>query len=62
MIGIVKFTASVAVLLLAGLATLLVFEVIPPEVFSQGVKKTLLTLVIAGLTAGALAFIVRLGK
>lgn len=62
MIGIAKLTASIAVLLLAGLATLMVFDIIPPDVFSEGVKKMLLTLVIAGLAAGALAFIMRLGK
>ena len=62
MTGIIKFTASIAVLLVAGLATLLVFDIIPPDVFSQGVKKTILTGAIAGLTAVALAFIMRIGK
>lgn len=62
MTGIFKFTASIAVLLVAGLATLLVFDVIPPDVFSVGVKKIVLTGAIAGLTAVALAFIMRFGK
>ena len=62
MTGMIKLMASIAILLVAGLATLLVFEVIPPDVFSAGVKKILLLGIIVGLTAGALAFITRLGK
>jgi len=62
MTGMIKLTASIAILLVAGLATLLVFDIIPPNVFSTGVKKILLVTIIVGLTAGALAFITRLGK
>ena len=62
MTGMIKLTASIVILLVAGLATLLVFDVIPPDVFSTGVKKVLLVGIIAGLTAGALAFISRFGK
>ena len=62
MTGMIKLTASIAILLVAGLATLLVFDIIPPSVFSTGVKKILLVAIIVGLTAGALAFITRLGK
>jgi len=62
MTGMIKLTASIAILLVAGLATLLVFDIIPPDVFSTGVKKILLVGIIVGLTAGALAFISRLGK
>ena len=62
MSGIIKLTASIAILLVAGLAMLLVFDVIPPDVFSTGVKKILLVGIIVGLTSGALAFISRLGK
>lgn len=62
MTGIIKLTASIAVLLVAGLATLLVFDIIPPDVFSIGVKKIVLASAIAGLTAVALAFIMRFGK
>lgn len=62
MTGMIKLTASIAIVLVAGLATLLVFDIIPPDVFSTGVKKILLVAIIAGLTAGALAFITRLGK
>lgn len=62
MTGMIKLTASIAIVLVAGLATLLVFDVIPADVFSTGVKKILLVAIIVGLTAGALAFITRLGK
>ena len=62
MTGIFKFSASIAILLVAGLATLLVFDVIPPDVFSVAVKKIFLTGAIVGLTAVALAFIMRFGK
>jgi len=62
MTGMIKLTASIAIVLVAGLATLLVFDIIPSDVFSSGVKKILLVAIIVGLTAGALAFITRLGK
>jgi hypothetical protein len=62
MTGMIKLTAAIAVILVAGLATLLVFEVIPAEVFSAGVKKVILVGIIFALTAGALAFIIRPGK
>jgi hypothetical protein len=62
MTGVIKLTTSIATLLVAGLATLLVFDVIPSDVFSAGVKKILLVAIIFGLTAGVLAFISRLGK
>jgi integral membrane sensor domain MASE1 len=62
MTGIIKFTASIAVLLVAGLATLLVFDIIPPDVFSNAFKKVVLTGAITVLTAVALALIMRLGK
>ncbi len=62
MTGIIKFTASIAVVLVAGLAMLLVFDVIPPDVFSVGVRKIVLTGIIVALTAGALAFIMRIGR
>jgi hypothetical protein len=62
MSGMIKLTASIAILLVAGLAMLLVFDIIPPDVFSTGVKKILLVGIIVGLTSGALAFISQLGK
>ena len=62
MTGMIKLTASIAILLVAGLATLLVFDIIPSDLFSTGVKKVLLVAIIVGLTAGALGFITRLGK
>ena len=62
MSGMIKLTASIAILLVAGLAMLLVFDIIPPDVFSTGVKKILLVGIIVGLTSGALAFISQLGN
>ncbi len=62
MSGIVRLAASIVILLVAGLATALVFDVIPPDVFGDALKKLLLTVVIAGLTIGALAFVARVGK
>lgn len=62
MTGMIKLTASIAIVLVAGLATLMVFDIIPPDVFSDGVKKVILVGIIVGLTTGALAFIIRLGK
>lgn len=62
MTGMIKLTAAIAVVLVAGLATLLVFDVIPPDVFSAGVKKILLVGSIFALTTVALAFIARPGK
>lgn len=62
MSGMIRLTASIAILLVAGLATLLIFDIIPPDIFSTWVKKILLLGIIVGLTAGALAFISRVGK
>jgi len=62
MSGMIKLTASIAILLVAGLAILLVFDIIPPDVFSTGVRKVLLVGIIVGLTSGVLAFISRLGR
>ena len=62
MTGIIKLAASIAVILVAGLAMLMVFDIIPPDVFSIGVEKIVLVAVIAGLTAAAVAFIIRFGK
>ncbi len=62
MSGVVRLAASIVILLVAGLATALVFDIIPPDVFSDALKKLLLTVVIAGLTIGALAFVARVGK
>ena len=60
--GIIKLMAAIAVILIAGLAMLMVFDIIPPDVFSVGVKKIVLATVITGLTAAAVAFIIRFGK
>jgi hypothetical protein len=58
----IKLIASIGILLVAGLATLLVFDIIPPDVFGTGIRKILLGGIIVGLTAGALAFINRFGR
>ena len=39
MSGIVRLAASIVILLVAGLATALVFDVIPPDVFGDALKK-----------------------
>ena len=62
MTGVVRLAASIVILLVAGLATALVFDLISPDVFGDALKKLLLTVVIAGLTIGALAFVARVGK
>lgn len=60
--GFLRLTVSLAIVLVALLATALVFDVIPGEFFSEAVKKIVLVSAIAGLTAAALAFVVRIGK
>ena len=60
--GIAKLTVSITVMLVAGLAILLVFDVIPEAVFSDTLQKILLLVFIVGLTIGALALIARIGK
>lgn len=60
--GILKLTASITVMLIAGLAILLVFDVIPEDVFSETLQRILMLVLIVGLTIGALAVIARLGK
>ncbi|HUF72932.1 MAG TPA: hypothetical protein VMR74_08540 [Gammaproteobacteria bacterium] len=60
--GIAKLTVSITVVLVAGLAILLVFEVIPEDVFSDTLQKILLLVFIVGLTISALALIARIGK
>jgi len=62
MTGILKLMASIAVVLVAGLAVMLVFDVIPPDVFGEAVRKIVLTGAIAALAALALAFISRSRK
>jgi len=62
MTGIIKLTASLTIIAIASLAVLLVFDVIPSGVFSEGVQKTVLLAVIAGLATVAVGFIARIGK
>jgi len=60
--GIARLAVSITVMLVACLAILLVFDVIPEAVFSDTLQKVLLLAVIVGLTIGALALIARIGK
>lgn len=62
MSGIIRLAVSILILLVAGLATALIFDVIPADVFGEALKKVLLTAAIAGLTIAALAFVARAGK
>lgn len=62
MAGVMKLMASIAIVAIATVATLLVFDVIPPGVFSDVVKKVLLAGIIIALATAAITFIVRLGK
>lgn len=57
MSGIMKMLAAIAVVLVAGLALLLVFDVISLDAFGAGVKKVVLVSTIIGLASAALAFI-----
>ena len=59
MSGILKSLAAIAVIFVAGLATLMVFDVIPPDFFSAAIKKIVLTGVIIVLAVLALGFIMR---
>lgn len=60
--GILKLVATVAVIVAAGLAMLLVFDIIPPETFSSGLRKTVLITIIFALASAAIAFITRIGR
>lgn len=62
MAGVMKLMASLAIVAIAAVAMLLVFDVIPPGVFSDVVKKILLSGIIIALASAAIAFITRLGK
>ncbi len=62
MSGIIRLAASILILLVAGLATALIFDVIPADVFGEALKKILLTTAVAGLAIAALAFVARAGK
>lgn len=62
MAGVLKLMASIAIVAIAAVATLLVFDIIPPGVFSDVVRKVLLAGIIVALASAAIVFIVRLGK
>ena len=62
LVGLIKLIVSLTVLLIAGLAILLVFDVIPDTVFSESVQKVGLLVLIVGLATAALALVGRIGK
>lgn len=62
MAGVLKLMASIAIIAVAAVATLLVFDVIPAGVFSEVVRKVLLAGIIVALASAAIAFIMRLGR
>ena len=57
-----RLTVSIAVSLVAGLAILLVFDVIPDDIFSEGVQKIGLLVIIVGLASAAVTLISKIGK
>jgi hypothetical protein len=60
--AIAKLTVSITVTLVAGLAILLVLDIIPDTVFSEMVQRVLLLAVIIGLASVVLTLIARIGK
>lgn len=59
MSGIMKLLAAIAIVIVAGLALLLVFDVISFADFGKNVKKVVLTGAILALASAALAFIMK---
>ena len=57
MSGTMKLLAAIGVVIVAGLALLVVFDVISFADFGENVKKLVLISAILALAAGALAFI-----
>ena len=62
MAGVLRLLAMIAVLIVAALALLMIFDVIPREVFSAGLGKVVLSTLVIGLTAAAIAYLARPGK
>lgn len=60
--GIMKGVASLAVILISGLAILLVLDLIPREAFSEYLVKSLLVIGIVGLGLIAIVSIARSGN
>jgi hypothetical protein len=60
--GVAKLTVSITITVIACLAILLVFDIIPESVFSEAVQKVALLAVIVALAGGALALVARIGK
>ena len=60
--GTLRLVLSIAVIVTAGLAVLFVFDIIPEEIFGEGVQKLGLLTVIVVLAGAAVALISRVGK
>lgn len=60
--GVLKLALSLTLVLIAGLGVLVVFEVIPQSVLSEGAQKIGLLAVIVGLTGAAVWLVTRIGK
>lgn len=60
--GVTRFIAAIAIFLLAGLAVLVVLDVIPAEVFGEFATRVLLVAIIVGLASAAIALLSRSGR
>ncbi|MGB5306171.1 MAG: hypothetical protein WBO06_09870 [Gammaproteobacteria bacterium] len=60
--GVAKLIAATVIVLIAGLAVLVLFDVIPGDVFGTFAKKALLTASILLLASAAIALLMRSGK
>ena len=55
--GLLRIVAATAIVLIAGMAMLMVFDVIPQSTFSDLARKILLVGCVVGLAGVALAFL-----
>jgi hypothetical protein len=62
LIGVIKLIAATLIVLVAGLALLVVLEVIPGDVFGVFAKKALLVASIVVLASTAVALLMRSGR
>jgi hypothetical protein len=60
--GVVKLVTATLILMVAGLAVLVVLDIIPGEVFSDFAKQAVLIASIIVLASAAIALLVRGGK
>ena len=62
MTGVLKLMTMIAVLIVAALALLMIFGVIPAEVFSKGLGRVLLSTFVIALTAVVIGLLARSDK